>query len=187
MTLDQDYQGRHSAGFFKEQPDATSRSFSRQQKTQDPDLAIYLTNAFKRRKLAIEEQPPPTWRPIRGTVPTTTLNIRIHNCSKPPQPLRSCPSIWPERRAHLPSSAFGSTRTSDAALRQPPNPVSARVCDPSITPHDQRQQYLLTVNYCCCLNYSDNYSYELQIFTFTLRRLMNEFPPHPFRNWVGGT
>ena len=48
---------------------------------------------------------------------------------------------------------------------------TARVCDPSITPYDQRQQYLyfLTVNYCCCLNYSDNYySYELKICTCTL-------------------
>ena len=65
--------------------------------------------------------------------------------------------------------------------------VSARVCDPShpsmsITPHDQRQQYLylLTVNYCCCLNYSDNYyvhSYELKIFTLFTFTMARALPP----------
>ena len=60
--------------------------------------------------------------------------------------------------------------------------VSARVCDPSITPHDQRQQYLylLTVIYCCCLNYSDNYYVKkkrtwlwTQDFNFTFHYFTN--------------
>ena len=71
------------------------------------------------------------------------------------------------------SSAYGSKR--DATLHRPLSSVSARgplLCDPSITPHDQRQRYfyLLTVNYCCCLNYSGSFyvhSYELKMFTFT--------------------
>ena len=94
-----------------------------------------------------------------------TANHLSHCGVAPPSDPSAEPTCSPqhwfhshERRDPAPAAHFG---------------LYARVCDPSITPHDQRRQcfYLLPANYCCCLNYSDNYyvhCYELKTFTFTL-------------------
>ena len=128
--------------------------------------SIYLTNAFNIRKLAKEEQPSPTWRP-RGTLPAHDPQRAQHQNTQLQQTTSATadlPFTWPERRAHLLSLAFGSTRTSDATLCRPLFLVSARA---GVRPQYNTTwywseatiatKYLLTVNYCCCLNYSDNY------------------------------